>query len=88
MLHFIFGRSGYGKTEYCFSAIESLVKNGEDKILLITPEQYNFTAERRLLKSLGEKNICKVENSSFSRLNNEVSRLYGGNALPVISGGG
>lgn len=87
MLHFVLGRSGYGKTEYCFNQIESLVKNGGDGILLITPEQYNFTAEKRLLLSLKESGINKIENSSFSRLNNEVSRLYGGERLPVISKG-
>ncbi len=87
MLRFVLGRSGYGKTEYCFSNIENLIANGEDKILLITPEQFNFTAERRLLKTLGEENINKVENSSFSRLYNEVTRLYGGNNLPVLSKG-
>lgn len=87
MLHFVFGRSGYGKTEYCFNQIESLVKNGEENILLITPEQYNFTAERRLLSALKESGINKVENSSFSRLNNEVSRRFGGERLPVISKG-
>lgn len=87
MLRFVFGRSGYGKTEYCFSNIEKLIEDGEENILLITPEQYNFTAERRLLKALGEQNINKVENSSFSRLYNEVTRLYGGNNLPVLSKG-
>lgn len=88
MLRFVFGRSGCGKTEYCFSQIERLVKKGADNILLITPEQYNFTAERRLLKALGEADIRKVENSSFTRLDNEVSRQFGGNELPVISKGG
>lgn len=87
MLKFVLGRSGYGKTEYCFSEIGRLVNGGTDNILLITPEQYNFTAEKRLLKMLGESSINKVENSSFSRLNNEVSRLYGGNTLPVLSKG-
>lgn len=87
MLRFIFGRSGYGKTEYCFKEIEKLVKSGEENILLITPEQYNFTAERRLLSALGESEINKVENSSFSRLSNEASRLYGGDNLPVLSKG-
>ena len=87
MLRFVFGRSGYGKTEYCFKEIERLVRSGENHILLITPEQYNFTAERRLLSALGESEINKVENSSFSRLSNEAARLYGGNNLPVISKG-
>ena len=88
MLKFVFGRSGYGKTEYCFSRIESLVKGGENNILLITPEQYNFTAEKRLLRALGEADINKVENSSFSRLSTAAARLYGGNTLPVLSKGG
>ena len=88
MLKFVFGRSGYGKTEYCFSEIESLVKDGEENILLLTPEQYNFTAEKRLLRTLGEANINKVSNSSFSRLSTEAARRFGGNPLPVLSKGG
>ncbi len=87
MLNFVLGRSGYGKTEYCFNKIKNLVDNGCSGILLITPEQYNFTAEKKLLKMLGEQNINKVENSSFSRLYNEAVRLYGGSVLPVLSKG-
>ena len=88
MLKFVFGRSGFGKTEHCFSQIEALVKGGEDNILLITPEQYNFTAEKRLLRMLGEAGINKVSNSSFSRLITEAERRFGGNGLPVLSKGG
>lgn len=88
MLHFVLGRSGYGKTEYCFNQIKDIVDNKTDNILLITPEQYNFTAEKKLLSLLGEQNISRVENSSFSRLYNEAVRLYGGSTLPVLSKGG
>lgn len=87
MLRFVLGRAGYGKTEYCFNEIQKRIDNGADNILLITPEQYNFTAEKKLLKMLGEQNIGKVENSSFSRLYNEAVRLYGGSTLPVLSKG-
>lgn len=87
MLHFVLGRAGYGKTEYCFNKIKKLIDDRADNILLITPEQYNFTAEKKLLKMLGEQNIGKVENSSFSRLYNEAVRLYGGSTLPVLSKG-
>lgn len=87
MLHFVLGRAGYGKTEYCFNKIKKLIDDKADNILLITPEQYNFTAEKKLLKMLGEQNIGKVENSSFSRLYNEAVRLYGGSTLPVLSKG-
>ena len=88
MLRFIFGRSGYGKTEYVFNRIKQCVDNNEDNILLITPEQYSLVAERRLLKDLGEANVNKVENGSFSRISNAVHRLYGGDTLPVLTKGG
>lgn len=87
MLKLLFGRSGCGKTEYCFSEIQRLVSENEKDILLITPEQYNFTAEKRLLKMLGESRINCVQNLSFTRLNHEMYRLYGGNYLPVLSKG-
>ena len=67
MLQLILGRSGSGKTEYVFSQIKKLVENGEQNILLLTPEQYSFISERRLLKDLGESRVNSVENGSFSR---------------------
>lgn len=87
MLQLILGTAGAGKTEYVFSSIKALIDNGERDILLITPEQFSFIAERRLLTDLGEHRINFVENSSFSRLSNEISRKYGGDRLPVLSKG-
>ncbi len=88
MLQFILGRSGYGKTEYVFEEIKRFVENSDDNILLITPEQFSFAAERRLLSDLGERNISRVENASFSRLASEAAKVYGGDELPVLSKGG
>jgi ATP-dependent helicase/nuclease subunit B len=87
MLQLILGTAGAGKTEYVFNSIKSLINNGESNVLLITPEQYSFVAERRLLSDLGEENVNKVENGSFSRLSNEISRQYGGDKLPILSKG-
>jgi ATP-dependent helicase/nuclease subunit B len=87
MLNLIYGRSGCGKTEFVFSSIKKLVTDSKSNIVLITPEQFSFISERRLLKDLGEKNISKVENLSFSRLSNEISRQYGGENLPVLTKG-
>lgn len=86
MLQVILGKSGYGKTEYVFNSIKELVEKGE-KPVLITPEQFSFIAERRLLKELGEAKISKVESLSFSRLNDEIKRIYGKPNLPVLSKG-
>lgn len=88
MLKMVLGRSGYGKTEYVFNRIKNLVMNGEDNILLITPEQYSLVCERRLLSDLGESSVSLVENSSFSRINDDVKRKFGGETLPVLSKGG
>ena len=87
MLQLILGRSGSGKTEFVFSKIKQLIDNGENNILLITPEQYSFVSERRLLRELGEDRVNSVENGSFSRLSNEIFNRYGGESLPVLSKG-
>lgn len=87
MLNFVFGRSGFGKTEYCFNEIKKLVDSGKNNIVLITPEQYNFTAEKKLLNMLGESGIKNVRNLSFTRLVNEVAKYCGGTPYPVLSAG-
>lgn len=88
MINMVFGRSGYGKTEYVFNCVKKLVKNGKRDILLLTPEQYSLVCERRLLSELGEKGISAVDNMSFSRLSDAVKREYGGSNIPVLSKGG
>lgn len=88
MLKLILGRSGSGKTEYVFNRIKELAQSGKDNILIITPEQFSLISERRLLSMLGEGRINCVDNSSFSRISNDVKRKYGGDGLPVLSKGG
>ena len=88
MLKMVLGRSGCGKTEYVFKRISSLVNSGESNILLITPEQYSLVSEKRLLTDLGESGISAVENTSFTRINDDVKRKYGSEKLPVLSKGG
>ncbi len=87
MLKMIFGRSGYGKTEYVFKSIKTLVGEGKKNILLLTPEQYSLVSERRLLTDLGEAGVSCVENSSFSRIADSVKRIYGSEGIPVLSKG-
>lgn len=87
MLKMIFGRSGYGKTEYVFNSIKTLVGEGKKDILLLTPEQYSLVSERRLLTDLGEAGVSCVENSSFSRIADSVKRIYGSEGIPVLSKG-
>lgn len=63
----IYGRAGTGKTEYVFNDIKNKIKS-ENKIYIITPEQFSFTAEKRLLDTLEEGAVLKVEVLSFERM--------------------
>ena len=88
MLRFVFGSSGCGKSSFVFNEIKKLVESGENNIILLTPEQYSLVAERRLLMDLGEDMVNCVDNSSFSRISNDVKKKYGCDTLPTLSKGG
>ena len=45
-LRLIYGRAGTGKSEKCYKEISEKIKQN-NKILIITPEQFSFTAEKK-----------------------------------------
>ncbi len=68
MLHFMLGTAGSGKTNTVRRRIAERVKNGENGIVLLTPEQYTFESEKALLNLLGATASDKAEVLSFTRL--------------------
>ena len=47
-LKIIYGKSGTGKSEYIFKEIAKKIEdNQKEKIYVITPEQFSFTAEKK-----------------------------------------
>lgn len=65
-LKVIYGKAGCGKSTYLFKYIKDILKNPR-KIYIITPEQFSFTAERKLLeKSKGA--VINAEVLTFSRM--------------------
>ncbi len=50
-LKIVYGRAGTGKSEYCFNEIANLIDK-EKKIIIITPEQFSFTAEKKLMEKI------------------------------------
>ncbi len=83
-IRFIYGKPGTGKSEYCFREISNLIKeNKKDMFYIITPEQFSFTAERKLMQNL--KNIANMnavvnaEVITLSRLAHRVVSEQGGN---------
>ncbi len=51
---------------------------GENKLLLIVPEQFSFASERRILQDLPAKEAQNIEVLSFTRLSDYVGRSLGG----------
>ena len=66
-MNIIYGRSGSGKSEYIKNKIKEEIKSGI-KTYIITPEQFSFTAEKKLLETLEEGATTTVEVLSFERM--------------------
>ena len=77
-LRIIYGKPGSGKSAYCFSEISKLI-NTEKKIYIITPEQFSFTAERKLMDCLSSNAVMNAEVITLSRMAYRVISEVGGN---------
>lgn len=76
-LRIIYGKSGSGKSEYCFSEIAKLIEK-EKKIYIITPEQFSFTAEKKLMDAIDKKAVVNAEVITLSRMAHRVLQEIGG----------
>lgn len=75
MLRFVLGKSGCGKTHYIYDQLCDLAKSGENKIIMLVPDQSSFETEKDFLEMLGAK-LCKnVLVVGFSRLCHFVFEL-------------
>lgn len=86
-LRFIYGRAGTGKSTYCFNEIKEHIKNNE-KIYIITPEQFSYSAEKRLLEVIDTPASINAEVISFNRMANRVFTEVGGLRDILISKSG
>lgn len=76
-LRFIYGKSGSGKSDYIFNEISNLINNDE-KIYIITPEQFSFTAETKLLENIKGNAVLNAEVLTFNRMAHRVKHEVGG----------
>ena len=81
-LRLIYGKSGSGKSSFCFSEISKLIEEGKaNKIYIITPEQFSFTAERKLMdemEKIGCDAVISAEVLTLSRMAYRVMQEVGG----------
>lgn len=83
-LRIIYGKPGSGKSKFCFSEIANLIEK-EKKIYMITPEQFSFTAEKKLMECINRNAITNAEVVTLSRLAYRVMNEIGGANKTQIS---
>ena len=66
-LRIIYGKSGTGKSEYCYREIAQNIKK-EEKVFIITPEQFSFTAEKKLMDIMKTTAVLNAEVLTLSRM--------------------
>ena len=83
-LRIIYGKPGSGKSEYCFHEIASHLKK-EKKIYMITPEQFSFTAEQKLMRAVNSHAVINAEVVTLSRMAYRVLNEVGGSTKTHLS---
>ena len=85
-LRLVCGRSGTGKSEFCLNeAIENLNNN---QIYIITPEQFSYSAERKLMDKTKTGALIDAEVLTFKRMAYRVENEVGGSANDRLSKSG
>ncbi len=74
-LRIIYGKPGSGKSKYCFNKIGENVD--KEKIFIITPEQFSFTAEKKLMQAINMTSVFNAEVLTFNRMAYRVMQDVG-----------
>ena len=83
-LRIVYGKAGTGKSEFCFSEVSRLL-NSEEKIFIITPEQFSFTAEKKLLNETKNNAVINAEVLTLSRMSYRVMQEVGNASVSNLS---
>lgn len=92
-LKIIYGRSGCGKSQYCFNDIKGRIEKEQGnyntkKIYIITPEQFSYTAEKKLLEILEDDAVINAEVLTFERMAHRVlTEVEGSNKKSISKSG-
>ena len=70
-LRLIYGKAGSGKSEFCFREMKEKL-NQLSKIYMITPEQFSYMQERKMLDVLTTNAVMKAEVLTFARMAHRV----------------
>lgn len=78
-LRIIYGTAGTGKSTYLFQGIqEKLKQKSQENIKVITPEQFSFTLEKKLLDFAPASSVLSAEVITFNRMAYRILEEVGG----------
>ena len=78
-LRIVYGTAGTGKSTYLFQEIqEKLKQKKQENIKVITPEQFSFTLEKKLLDFAPSSSVLSAEVITFNRMAYRILEEVGG----------
>ncbi len=83
-LRLVYGKSGSGKSTFCFNEIREKIETNE-KIYIITPEQFSFTAEKKLMEVCKNQAVLNAEVITFNRMAYRIINNVGGRVKTNLS---
>ncbi len=84
-LQYILGRSGAGKTHYCYQSIQkALEKGGDHGLILLVPEQFTLQTQKDFIAQQQNKGMMRVEVLSFQRLAYRIFDELGSPSQPLL----
>ena len=86
-LQIIYGKAGSGKSELCFQQIKKKIEQKET-VFIITPEQFSYTAEKKLLETIDTSAVFSAEVLTLERMAYRAIQQYGGRTQKRLSEAG
>ncbi len=84
-LQLVLGASGSGKSTHVFEdIIRKSIENPQGNYIVVVPEQYTMSTQRKLVKMHPRKGILNIDVVSFERLAFKVFAEIGGENRPVL----
>ena len=88
-IQIVYGTSGTGKSTYVFNQINKQIKQKSPyKIKVITPEQFSYTAEQKLLETSSSQSMISAEVITFARMAYRILGEVGKKTRINLSGSG
>lgn len=84
-LQFIFGGSGYGKSEWVYKKVLKMAKeNPHTNYFVVVPDQFTMETQKDLCMQSSVGGIMNIDVLSFKRLSYRVLEEVGKNTIPVL----